>query len=110
MDIYGKKALGKEQQKDFISLLEDKNVHDDDKIRLMMIYLLLCQHVDQLEKLQAAFPGVKKNGKYNEMKVKKLKEGSGGGRTSGKYLKKLAKGLWTNLVAAERKFPLSKDI
>jgi hypothetical protein len=46
MDIYGKKALGKEQQKDVISLLEDKNVHDDDKVRLMMIYLLLCQHVD----------------------------------------------------------------
>jgi hypothetical protein len=44
------------------------------------------------------------------MKVKKLKEGSGGVSTSGKYLKKLAKGLWTNLVAAERKFPLSKDI
>lgn len=30
--------------------------------------------------------------------------------SSGKYIKKFAKGLWTNLVASEKKFPLTKDI
>lgn len=52
---------------------------------------------------------MKKNNKYNEIKLKRMKE-STGMNTSGKYIKKFAKGLWTNLVASEKKFPLTKDI
>ena len=75
----------------------------------MVLYLNFCEHLDELETLEKAFPDAKKNNKYNEIKLKRMKDGSGGQNTS-KYIKKLAKGLWTNLVSTEKKFPLTKDI
>ena len=39
-----------------------------------------------------------------------MKENSGGQTASGRYIKKFAKGLWSNLVSGETKFPLTKDL
>jgi hypothetical protein len=48
---------------------------------------------------------------YNSIKMKKIKdEADVGTNNSSKYLKKLAKGIWTNLVFAEKKYLLTKYV
>lgn len=73
----------------------------------MTIYLLFADNIDDLNELENACPDVKKNHKYNELKEKRLR-GSVEERASNKYIKKFAKGIWKNLMAADKKFLLTK--
>ncbi len=57
--------------------------------------------------MEGAFAEIKKHGFYNELKAKRMKNESQGNANS-KYIKRLAKGLWKNLVNEEKKYLVVK--
>lgn len=80
---------------------------NEDKIRLLLIYMLYCDNIDEMQEFEQTFPDITKNKKYNEIKEKKLR-GSVVESASNKYIKKFAKGIWKNLVAGDKKFRATK--
>lgn len=57
------------------------------------------------------FPEIQKNAFYTSLKQKVFKsEGDDKLNNSKKYLKKFAKGIWSNLVAMEKKYVLTRYV
>ena len=75
----------------------------------MMIYMHYMENLDELEELQSIFAEIKKVGKYNELKEKRLR-GVVEQSATNKYLKKFAKGIWKNWVSDDKKFTLTKQL
>lgn len=107
-EIYSKSLLSKDSLKDALNLLKEAP-NAQDKIRLMLIYVGFIDNLDEMPQLEAAFPDIKKVGKYNELKEKRLK-GVVEQSAPNKYLKKFAKGIWKNLVADDKKFMIVKEL
>ena len=73
----------------------------------MLIYIIFSENLDECDELENAFPGIRKHSYYSELKVKRMKGSESAGSltsNSGKYFKKLAKGIWKNLMSSEKKF------
>ena len=73
----------------------------------MIIYLQNIESIDEIEELESAYPNIKKNNKYNELKKKRL-AGTPVMSASNKYIKKFAKGIWKNLISGDKKFLITK--
>ena len=63
-EIYSKGLLSKDSRREATILLKEAP-NSEDKTRLMMIYMHFMENLDDLPELEAAFPDIKKVGKYN---------------------------------------------
>lgn len=84
-----------------------EGINSEDKVRLLLIFILYVDNIDDFKEFEQVFPDITKNKKYCEAKDKKLR-GSVVESSSNKYLKKFAKGIWKNIVSGDKKFRISK--
>lgn len=95
-------------KRDILTLLKE-GTEPEDKVRLLLIYIMYADNVDEIAEFEAVFSDIVKNKKYSDLKDKKQK-GMVPESASNKYIKKFAKGIWKNLMAGEKKFRITKEL
>lgn len=71
--------------------------------------MIYCDNIDEAEQFEKLFPEIAKNVKYNEIKTKKLRGGSGES-THNKYLKIIAKGIKNYIGVDQNRFIITKEL
>lgn len=104
--------LSSELKKEIAGLLESSE-NEQDKVQLVLIILLYCEHIDakEIEEFEAKVPALKKSKLFAEVKGRLTKDIPdpnfiGGG---GKLMKKFALGLLSNFKSGD-KFLLTKYV
>jgi hypothetical protein len=75
----------------------------------MLIYMLYCENVDEVQEFEQIFPDILKNAKYSEIKKTKLR-GSVGESTHNKYFKKLTKEIKNFIAVENKKFRVTREL
>lgn len=114
MEVYRKRVLTSELKRD-INILIDTTDNESDKIRLILIVLLYCEHISpyEIEEFESRVPALKKSRLYIDLKDKVSRESTDGQSGmvggAGKMLKKFSIGLLSNFKSGD-KFVITKCI
>ncbi len=106
-EMISTKKLSKQNKKTALQLLSEKG-NNNDKLRLIMLYLICSDDVGSLEQLEKAIEDVRKPPIYAQVKDRKLKELAQREGGNAKFIKNLAKGILKNFIAGEAKFVVTR--
>jgi hypothetical protein len=112
MELYRKRVLSSELKRDIAGLLETTE-NDQDKVQLILIALLYCEHVDirEIDEFETKVPALSKSKLFKEVKARLTKDSPDPSMIGGssKLMKKFALGLLSNFKTGD-KFLLTKYV